>query len=66
MGTSALVSALNAIPWEGDENSDSSEDEDEYQEKHTAKMGQSVEPVPTTRPKGKFPVERSPQANRAF
>lgn len=32
MGTSALVSALNALPWEGDEeDSDSSDDDDNVQ-----------------------------------
>lgn len=30
MGASALVSALNALPWEEDDDSDDGEDDDEF------------------------------------
>jgi hypothetical protein len=51
MGASALVSALNALPWEGeDEESSSSEGE----EAPRRRMGASMAPRRTLRPKSKW------------
>lgn len=49
MGASALMSALNALPWEGDEDGNSSDEEDERPERQ--QTGQSAQAIPG-RPKG--------------
>ena len=52
MGASALMSALNAIPWEDDEDDDgSSSDEDDNRD--FKRMGGSIMPQKASRPKGK-------------
>lgn len=50
MGASALMSALNAIPWDDEENSSSDEEEES---RHRRKMGGSVKETKAERPKGK-------------
>lgn len=51
MGASALMSALNALPWEDDEGDSSGSDEEES-ERPSGRMGQSVVAQPRQRPKG--------------
>lgn len=49
MGTSALISALNALPWDEEEGADSSDSEDELS---AARGGRQAGTSKPTRPKG--------------
>ena len=51
MGASALMSALNALPWEGEEDSSSSSD-DEAEQGRDRGMGGSMRQTRDDRPKG--------------
>ncbi len=53
MGASALFSALNALPWEGDEEDEESLS-DEEDERPRRKMGATVVPQRAQRPKGRY------------
>ena len=57
MGASALISALNAIPWEGEE-SEESDDEEPDEEPDEEDMPVGLIPPPARvdqqRPKGEF------------
>lgn len=50
MGTSALVSALNALPWDEDEDANSSDSDNEPQSSRGRAQAAQQKP---TRPKGK-------------
>lgn len=52
MGASALISALNALPWEGEEDEEESSS-DEEDERHRRKLGATMNPQKAQRPKGK-------------
>ena len=61
MGASALFSALNALPWQGEESDASSSDEDVARPPRNrdtkgdkGKMGASIKPDTVQRPKGEY------------